>query len=92
VDDLVHIHAVHVQLLSRESTADWVISLKEAFLKAALGENEAFEGICKWSRSETTTKVFDPKLLEAEMPELYQKFVRQADSSQVMVVQPMVGY
>jgi hypothetical protein len=92
VDDLVHIHAVHVQLLSRESTADWVISLKEAFLKAALGENEAFEGICKWSRSETTTKAFDPKLLEVEMPELYQKFVRQAESSQVMVVQPMVGY
>ena len=92
VEDLVHIHAAHVQLLSRESTADWVVSLKEAFLKAALGENEAFEGICKWSRSETTTKAFDPKLLEVEMPDLYQKFVRQGESSHVVVVQPMVGY
>jgi hypothetical protein len=71
---------------------DWVISLQEARLKAALAENEGFEGICKLSRGESTTKAFDPKLLEAEMPELYQKFVKQAESSQVMVVQPMVGY
>jgi hypothetical protein len=91
-NDLPLIHAVHVQLLSRESKADWVISLKEARLKAALGENEGFEGICKWNRGESTTRAFDPKLLEAEMPELYQKFVRQAEPSQVMVVQPMVGY
>jgi len=92
VDDLPLIHAVHVQLLSRESKADWVISLQEARLKAALAENEGFEGICKWSRGESTTKAFDPKLLEAEMPELYQRFAKQAESSQVMVVQPMVGY
>ena len=92
VEDLVHIHAVHVELLSRESTADWVISLKEALLKAAVGENEGFEGICKWSRGESTARAFDPKLLEAEMPELYRKFVRQAEPSQVVVVQPMVGY
>ncbi|MEN9846406.1 MAG: hypothetical protein RIS36_1553 [Pseudomonadota bacterium] len=91
-DHLPLIHAVHVQLLSRESKADWVISLTEARLKAALGENEGFEGICKWNRGESTTKAFDPKLLETEMPELYQKFVRQAEPSQVMVVQPMVGY
>ncbi len=92
VEDLALIHAVHVRLLSRESKAEWVISLTEARLKAALGDNEAFEGICKWSRGESTTRAFDPKLLEAEMPELYQKFMRQAESSQVMVVQPMVGY
>ena len=91
-DHLPLIHAVHVQLLSRESKADWVISLTEARLKAALGQNEGFEGICKWNRGESTTKAFDPKLLEAEMPELYQRFVRQAEPSQVMVVQPMVGY
>jgi len=92
IDDLPLIHAVHVQLLSRESKADWVISLTEARLKAALAENEGFEGICKWSRGESTTRAFDPKLLEAEMPQLYQQFVRQAESSQVMVVRPMVGY
>jgi len=90
--DLVNIHSVHVQLLSREARAQWVASLREALLKSILGENEGFEGICKWPRVEKIKKVLDEKALSVDHPELFDKYLLQTDSTQAIVIQPMIGY
>ena len=90
--DLVNVHSVHVQLLSREARAQWVASLREALLKSILGENEGFEGICKWPRTEKTKKVLDEKKLSEDHPDIFAKFLRESETTQAIVVQPMIGY
>jgi len=91
-EDLVNVHTIHVQLLSREARAQWVASLQEALLKSTLGENEGFEGVCKWPRVEKIKKVLDEKALSNDHPELFEKYLRQTESTQAVVVQPMVSY
>ena len=90
--DLVNVHSVHVQLLSREARAQWVASLREALLKSILGVNEGFEGVCKWPRVEKLKTVFDEKALSIDHPDLFDKYLRQLESTQAIVIQPMVGY
>lgn len=90
--ELVNVHSIHVQLLSREARAQWIASLREALLKAALGENESFEGVCKWPRVEKIKQVLDEKALFANEPELFEKYLRQTESTQAVVIQPMIGY
>ncbi len=90
--DLVNIHSIHVQLLSREARAQWVASLREALLKSTLGENEGFEGVCKWPRVEKIKKVLDEKTLSTDHPDLFARYLRQTESTQAVVIQPMVGY
>ena len=91
-EDLVNVHSIHVQLLSREARAQWVASLQEALLKSTLGENEGFEGVCKWPRVEKIKKVLDEKALSNDHPELFEKYLRQTESTQAVVIQPMVSY
>ena len=91
-DDLVRVHSIHVQLLSREARAQWIASLREALLKSALGENEGFEGVCKWPRVEKIKRVLDEKMLSTDHPELFAKYLRQTESTQAIVIQPMIGY
>jgi hypothetical protein len=91
-EDLVNVHSIHVQLLSREARAQWVASLQEALLKSTLGENEGFEGVCKWPRVEKIKKVLDEKALSNDYPELFEKYLRQTESTQAVVIQPMVSY
>ena len=90
--ELVKIHSIHVELLSRESRAQWVVSLREALIKSSLGENEGFEGICKWPRTEKTKKVLDEKKLSEDHPDIFAKFLKESETTQAIVIQPMIGY
>lgn len=90
--DLLNIHSLHVQLLSREARAQWVASLREAHIKYRLGENEGFEGVCKWSRVEKLKRVLDEKALSSDHSVLFSKYLRQSDSTKAVIVEPRVGY
>lgn len=90
--DLVNVHSVHVQLLSREARAQWVASLREALLKSILGENEGFEGVCKWPRVEKIKRVLDEKALSEDHPDLFDNYLRQSESTQAVIIEPRVGY
>jgi hypothetical protein len=90
--DLSSVHSLHVQLLSKESLAQWNYSMREAKIKSALGENEGFEGICKWSRVQKVKRVFDEKTFSEENPEMFLNYQGTTETTQAIVIQPMIGY
>jgi hypothetical protein len=73
-----------LELTNLRGLADWSQTVSQTSLKLAIGEHEGIEGLCTWTRKETTPMKFDSKTFEAENPELYREFLTTGSSKEIL--------
>ncbi len=86
------LHALYLQLLVEEASANLEIEVVTAMLKTACGEAPGINGVCSWKRELKTETKLDETALKADQPELYSRFLVTKPPSTATVVTRNRGY
>lgn len=86
------LHALYLQLLVEEASANLEIEVVTAMLKTACGEAPGINGVCSWKRELKTETKLDESALKADQPELYSRFLVTKPPSTATVVTRNRGY
>jgi len=81
---IAELHAEYLRLWALRATYDWTAENLANALRVATGEYEGIEGLVSWKRYNTFR--FDSARFKAEMPDLYQQFVRESQGKETFKV------
>jgi len=86
------LHKHYLRLLGFGARASWQLDIAKANIQTICGDSAGIDGVCKWSRVEKETKIFDqPAFIEA-FPDIAEKFMHLESQTAALIIDPMQGY
>ena len=86
------LHKHYLRILGFEARAKWQLEVAKANIQFLCSTHEGIDGICKWTRVEKVTKIFDePAFLEA-FPDIAKEFMITETQSAALIIDPKKGY
>ena len=86
------LHKHYLRILGFEARAKWQLEVAKANIQFLCSTHEGIDGICKWTRVEKVTKIFDEAGFLEAFPDIAKEFMITESQSAALIIDPKKGY